>query len=120
MSGFSIYQAKNYMRRHSSTGSATVAAPATLVGGLYRTTYTVTHSLGYVPQVRVYFENSASDGKIYPAAGSRVSTVYPGLTLADCYCLWEVTSTTLTIYLEAFSSKVGNRVIYWVVYEDAP
>lgn len=110
---------KNYLKRHPLSGSASVSAPSTSISGLYyRTTYTITHNLGYVPRIRVYYENSASDGKIYPAGGRRNGGTYVGLPFNSIYCLWEATSTTLTIYLESATTKTGVRNVYWVIYQD--
>lgn len=113
---------KNYLKRNSSSGTALIAAPATAapwVGATaFYTPYTVTHNLGIIPKVRVYFENSATDTKLYPAGGRRLSGLYPGLPGNSIICLWEVTITTLTITLESNTAKTGNRNIYWVIYED--
>jgi len=112
---------KNYLKRHSSTGQAGVAAPSVASGyGNFVTAYPVVHGLGFVPEVRVYFENSASDGKVYPAGGRRLTGDYPGLPINSIFCLYEVTTTTLTIYLESNTSKTGVRNIYWVIYADVP
>lgn len=112
---------KNYLKRHPISGSASIAAPSTLIAfSYYRTAYTVTHNLGYVPKIRVYYENSASDGKVYPSGGRRLSGAYPGLAANSIYCLWEATSTTLTIYLESATTKTGVRTVYWIIYWDTP
>lgn len=111
---------KNYLKRHPLSGSTSLAAPSTLVGGTYyRSSITIPHNLGYVPRVRVYYENSASDGKVYPAGGRRNGGTYLGLAFNSIYCLWEVTSTNLTIYLESAISQTGSRTIYWVIYWDS-
>jgi hypothetical protein len=121
MIDYSIYAGKSYLRRHESSGTASVAAPSVYVPAevLYRTAHEVTHGLGYIPQVRVYYEADASDGKIYPAGGRRLSGEYPGLPSNSVYCLWELTTTTLTIYLESATTKTGSRDVYYVIYEDA-
>lgn len=119
MSILSLFGEKNTLKRNSNTGTANIAAPSVLSAwGNYVTTYSVNHSLGYVPEVRVFFANSASDGKIYPAGGRRLSGLYPGLAANSIFCLWEVSTTALTIYLESATSKTGNRDIWWVIYED--
>lgn len=111
---------KNYLKRYMA-GSTSIAAPATLNAWFnYSNSYTVTHNLGYIPQVRVYYEENASNGKVYPAGGRRLATSYPGLTSGSCvFCLFEVTSTTLTITLESGTTQTGNRTIYWVIYLDS-
>lgn len=111
---------KNYLKRHPSSGSTSLAAPSTLIGfTYYRSSITIPHNLGYVPRVRVYYENSASDGKVYPAGGRRIGGTYLGLAFNSIYCLWEATSTDLTIYLESAASKTGSRTVYWVIYWDS-
>lgn len=113
---------KNYLKRHPSSGSTSMPAPSTLIAGyLYRSSITIPHNLGYIPKVRVYFENSVSDGKVYPAGGRRLAGTYPGLPFTGMYCLWEVTTTDLTIYLESSTAagpQTGNRTVYWVIYWD--
>lgn len=120
---------KNYLKRDTITGSTTVNAPSSVAsygfGAIKATTHTVDHNLGYIPQVRVYFENSATDGKLYPAGGRRLGVDYVGLdpfAAGDLWCLYEVSSTGLTIYLEcdSFFSPTGTRKLYWVIYKDSP
>lgn len=113
---------KNYLKRATSSGTASINAPATAtpwVGGTdFYTEYSVIHDLGYVPEVRVYFENSATDGKIYPAGGRRNGGTYAGLAANSIICLWTVDETVLTITLESNTSKTGVRNIYFVIYLD--
>lgn len=112
---------KNVLKRHSSSGSQSVAAPATLTGlGDYTTSITVSHNLGYLPQVRVYYENSATDNKIYPAGGNRNGGTYLGLAVNSIYCTYTLTTTALTISLFSNTSKTGVRNVYYVIYEDTP
>lgn len=122
MTDISLFGVKNNLKRDTSSGSASIAAPATVSAWVNLiTTYTVTHNLGVIPKVRVYFEQSATDGKIYPAGGRRFTGHYSGIALDvnAIECLWEVTTTTLTIYLESIVAKTGNRNIYWVIYKDS-
>ena len=110
---------KNVLKRHKSSGSASIDAPNSATPhSSYQTTYTVDHDLGYIPQVRVYFESSASDGRVYPAGGSRASAQYPGIAGFPVFCLWNLTTTQLIIKLEASATQTGTRKIYWVIYED--
>lgn len=122
MTDFSLIGDKNYLKRDVSSGSASIAAPASAapwIGGTsFYTEYTVIHSLGYVPEVRVFFEDSATDGKVYPAGGRRLSGLYPGLPPNSIICLWEVNASTLSITLESNTSKTGTRNIWWVIYLD--
>lgn len=115
----SITSNKNYLKRDTSSGSTDMSAPATLQAwGGHMSTFVVAHNLGYIPLVRVYFD-SANNGKIYPACGSRVSYVATGLSTGnDIICTYEVDETSLTIFLDAFSSQTGTRPVYWVIYRD--
>jgi hypothetical protein len=118
---FSYLSDKNVLKRHSSSGSQNMAAPAALTAlSDYTSSTTVTHSLGYIPQVRVYFESSATDGKIYPAGGNRNGGTYPGLPANSVYCTFTVTTTTLVLSLFSNTSKTGTRKVYYVIYEDTP
>lgn len=113
---------KNYLKRHPSSGSTSMAAPTVLNGAtsLYENILTIKHNLGYVPMVRVYYE-PFTNGRVYPATGSRVSTAGTGLNLGDIICLWEVSETDLTITLasDGFSAvNTGSRNVYWVIYWD--
>ncbi len=120
MSGILFFNSrKNYLKRHPVSGSTSIPAPATFATWAnYVSTFTVNHNLGYVPQVRVYYE-PYSDGKVYPAIGDRLTGTGPGINYNDIICLWEVDSTNLTIYLESASSETGTVPIYWVVYLDS-
>lgn len=119
MTDLALIGDKNYLKRDTSTGSTSIAAPSSMAPyGAYVSTHTVAHNLGYIPLVRVFFENSATDGKVYPAGGNRIATVYPGLTASDCYCLYDLDENNLTISLEAGYAKTGMRTIYWVIYKD--
>lgn len=111
---------KNYLKRQPITGSSAMSAPSTIAAWFnYTSSLTISHGLGYVPMVRVYYEPDASNGKVYPATGRRLAGFGPGLTYGDVMCLWEVDSTNLTIYLESVSSKTGTRNVYWVIYLDS-
>lgn len=109
---------KNYLKRDVS-GSASIAAPNVATAwGSFQSSYTVNHNLGYIPQIRVYYEESATDNKVYPAGGNQINGVYPGLPLGSIFCVWELSTTNLVIYLEANAALAGNRTIYWVIYLD--
>lgn len=110
---------KNYLKRHPKSGSATIASPSTLNGStfLYESIITIPHGLSYIPMVRVYYE-PYTNGRVYPATGTRVSGAGPGLAYGDIMCLWEIDSTNLTISLESVNSQTGTRTVYWVIYWD--
>lgn len=114
---FAFYSGKNYMRRHSSTGSQAVAAPSNSESHGFTTDITVNHGLGYVPVVRVYFD-SANNGRLYPAGGNPNGGTYWGLSSNSVYCLFTVDTNNLYIQLVSNTSKVGTRDVYYVVYEN--
>lgn len=120
MTDISLYGAKNILKESSLSGSASVAAPSTFIPAeaLYRSSVTITHNLGYIPLVRIHFEADASDGKVYPAGGRRLAATYPGLPANSVYCLWELSTTTLTIFLESATTKTGTRTVYYDIYKD--
>jgi hypothetical protein len=121
MSDINFTSGKNLLKRDISTGSATILAP-TAVGswGTKVSSYVVNHNLGYIPIVRVYYTPVAG-GAIYPASGDRFGGGL-GVPAPAIACMWEATTTTLTIYLEcqSFVSPTGSRNIYWVIYKDQP
>jgi hypothetical protein len=113
---------KNLLKRDSSTGSTTLSAPSSVGSwGTKVVSHTVNHNLGYIPMVRVYY-TPRTDGQIYPATGDRVGGTGLGLSSPEVFCLWELSTTTLTIYLEcnSFDSPTGTRDVYWVIYKDTP
>lgn len=119
MTEISLYGVKNVLKKDDSSGSQSVAAPSSLSAwGNYVTTTVVAHNLGYIPLVRVYFESSATDGKVYPAGGRRLAGTYLGLPANSVFCLFEVSTTNVTIYLESFTTKTGSRTIYYNIYKD--
>ena len=109
---------KNYLKRAPSSGSRTVAAPATLSAwSNYITTTTIPHGLSYIPEVRVYYE-PFNDGRIFPNTGERFLAYGGGLNVGDIICNWEIDATNLTIYLESATAETGTIPIYWVIYLD--
>ena len=112
---------KNYLKRHPKSGSANLAAPATLNSySFYESKIQIPHGLSYIPMVRVYYE-PYTNGRVYPATGTRVSGAGTGVAFGDILCLWEIDSTNLTITLEqdsTFAPKTGTRTVYWVIYWD--
>jgi len=119
VSGFSFTTNKNYLKRDSNTGTHLLAAPSTLVGTIYRSDYTITHDLGYIPVVRVYFESDANSD-IFPACGSTVGGSAVGISYGKTLCTYELTTTTLRVILHAANTQTGSRNIYWVIYKDSP
>lgn len=109
---------KNLLKRSTVSSSQDVAAPS-VVGAWfnYVSTVTIPHNLGYVPQVRVFFESDAG-GKIFPACGRRLAALATGISYGNVICVYEVDETNLTIYLESASAKTGSRKVYYIIYLD--
>lgn len=118
----SLLGRKNVLKRSSLSGNVSVAAPSTVSAWLNRVTTTVIlHNLGYIPMVRVYYEQSETNGIVYPAGGSRLATTYIGVGGSPIICLYEIDETNLTIYLESdrfVAAQTGNRTIYYTIYKD--
>ncbi len=116
----SLLGRKNVLKRSSVSASISMAAPSALVGSNRVSSTVITHNLGYIPMVRIYFEQSETDGIVYPAGGNRLLTSYIGLGGTPIICLYEVDETTLTIYLETdgFSPKTGSRNVHYIIYKD--
>lgn len=118
-----FWSGKNYMKRDSSSGSTSIAAPATLAfgGNVYVTQYTVTHNLGYVPFFKVFYE-PFKDNVIWEPMASRNqgSAFNPRNTsTTGPYLLAWATTTTLIIELGYTNNTLtGTYPIYWVIYKD--
>lgn len=110
---------KNYLKRQPISGNVDMPAPTTTAAWFnYSSNLTITHNLGYVPLVRVYYEPDASNGKVYPATGRRLAGIGPGLNFGDVLCFYEVNETILRFYLESTSAKTGTRKVYYIIYLD--
>lgn len=114
----------NYMKRDISTGTTNVAPPTTLTYaglGLYTTTYTITHNLGFVPFFVVYYE-PFGDGVIYVSKGTRIGARYynpRNLATYGPICIAWATTTTLVIELGSDLNTFPNPFpVYWVIYKD--
>lgn len=116
MTNLSFDSRLNYLKRDTSTGNQTISGPNTLNAWLnYQSTKTVAHNLGYVPQVRVYYD-PYNNGKLFKATGNRLSggSSYNNSMI----CVYEVNATNLIISLESFFNLGGSVPIYWVIYLD--
>jgi hypothetical protein len=116
-----FWSGKNYMKRDVSSGTASLNAPATPMSSNYITVYTITHNLGFIPFVRLYYQ-PFKDGAIYNAQGSRINSrvrKIDGTANYGPYCLGTVTSTTLRIELGYYTNALtGTYPVYWVIYKD--
>lgn len=84
-------------------------------------TTTITHSLGYKPNVKVWLLNSS--GALVPAIGVRsiIATLeFPtdGIVtlLSDRYCNYQITDTTLVI--KVYSTSTQSVKVYYRIYLD--
>jgi len=110
-----FYSGNNYMKKGFS-GSQDL----TLGGSNSVVTHTVTHNLGYIPDVYIGAEledNSViwASRRVYSGLNASIGSDYP---LSVQY--W-VDTTTLTIRLQnGVGSLVqsGNRTVYWGIYYD--
>lgn len=114
---------KNYMKRDTSSGATSIAAPVTAygTGGYYRTTFSIFHDLGEIPFFRVYYE-PFKDGVIYPAQGSRIEGEVQKVDNSANFgpvCFGNPTATILTIEIGFDDNTLtGTYPIYWAIYRD--
>ena len=90
-------------------------ATATHASGIGAHSSTVTHSLGYAPNARVYFE--AFPNQIWPANFGGVGNIWL-IDFAQVECEYSVTTTTLTINTYGGVSSPTRRVWSVVYYDD--
>lgn len=117
---------RNYMKRHNSSGSATLAGPSTsrFFGSYYTSDYEVTHNLGYVPLFRAYYE-PFQDGKIYEAFQdtqyyfSNPINTYGGTEQGPTALVWADETKLYIRLFFSFNTLSGvNFPIHWVIYQD--
>jgi hypothetical protein len=109
---------KNYLKRSPVTGTTTITGPTLLTAWFtYENNVTITHSLGYIPLVRVYY-SPYNDGRVFSAAGDRTNLFEPYANNISCSYL--VSSTSLTIYLSSPVSNGTSVPLYWVIYLQQP
>lgn len=114
--------ARNYMKRDPSSGSTSMAAPATNVSGYYVTNLVITHNLGFLPVFKVGYE-PFKDGIIWPPMGNRngasITSPIDGTTRGPVLLVWP-TATTLTIQLfYTDNTLTGTYPVYWDIYKVA-
>lgn len=113
---------KNFMKRDTSSGTQSVAAPVTVfLTFQYATVTPVAHNLGFIPIFRVYYE-PFKDGVIWPALGNRTTAfaVNPrNAAETGPYLLAYPDSANLTVEI-GYSTNVltGTYPIYYVIYKD--
>lgn len=118
-----FWSEKNYLKRDSSTGSTSVAAPATsaYLGGLYITQLVIPHTLGIIPYHKVYYE-AFNDNVIWEATSSRLvgNFINPRNTAqTGPYCISWADTTAVTIELGYTNNTLtGNYPVYYVIYRD--
>ncbi len=123
MSQINFWSGKNYMKRDSSSGTLSVAAPSvSAYGGLnFLTTTTITHNLGAIPFFRVYYE-PFKDSVIWPPLGDRGSARAENpnnLAHYGPYLVAWADTTTLTLELGYLSNALtGTYPLYYVIYKD--
>lgn len=121
LSKLSFYSPTNYLKRDRNLeGTTLLTLPAT--GGVV--SYTVNHSLGYVPQVYVGVI-ADNDGVIWSnqKVHHYTDTSLTGLAASDIQQVlssYYVDATSLVIYLENQTTTASGqqRRIYWAIYKD--
>lgn len=118
-----FWTAKNYMKRDTSTGSQSVAAPVTseYLGLIFVTRTVITHNLGFVPYFSLFYE-PFKDGVVWEPLGTRngAEAINPRNTsITGPYLLGWADTTTLTIEIGYNTNTLtGTYPIYYVIYRD--
>lgn len=112
-----FFSGVNYLKRSAVSGSTALTLPSH--GSTV--TYTVTHSLGYIPFFQV-FADQGGDGTIWGASklDPYTDTSLTGTDLVFPTLVSWVTTTTLVISLinNTTPTATGTRNIYWLIYQD--
>lgn len=117
---------RNYMKRHSSSGSDTMFGPDTsrFFGSYYTRDYEVDHNLGYVPLYRAYYE-PFQDNRIFEAFQdtqyyfSQPINTYGGTEDAPTMLAWaDEEKLYLRLYFPYNTLNVVEFPIHWVIYQD--
>lgn len=85
-----------------------------------RASTTITHSLGYIPNVRVWYTDA--NGDIATANADAGNFLYPVTTIfKNRFCYYTVTTTGLTLYFDRgiTSGTTQTATIYYRIYLDA-
>lgn len=126
MGNFQFKSNRNYMKKHSSSGSGTMLGPDTsrFFGSYYTRTYTVNHGLGYAPMFRVYYE-PFQDHKVMeatqdtnyalpnPPNGVRITNDGP-----TCLTWADDTNLYIELYFLDATLAAVSFPIYWIIYKD--
>jgi len=107
---------KNYMK-HALRGETTMDKPDTLSGGFYTSSKTISHSLGYRPLVRAYFDID-SDGTWYPPNGQRDTQTTGATSMPFWFFVDSITTSAFTLRAESFSEESGTMPVHYIVYRD--
>lgn len=116
-SKLSFWSGANYMKRDSSTDSATM----TLGASGATTSLVISHSLGFIPFFDVSAEVDTTDTLW---AGEKVNiytdTSLSGVSPVDPQLLFWCDTTKLTIQLinNTSPTATGTRLVEWVIYKD--
>lgn len=117
-----FWSEKNYLKRDTSTGSQSIAAPVTPgLFGLYVTQLIIPHTLGIIPYHKIYYE-PFQDGVIWEATASRLNPTFinPRNTAqSGPYCISWPDNLSVTIELGYNANTLtGTYPIYYVIYRD--
>jgi len=119
LSNVNFTSSKNYLKQLVAA-SETMAKPATLDGtsGVYYTTKTITHNLGYVPLVRAWYDKDGND-TLYPTNGQYGGQTSGDFTWAYYFFIDSITTTAVTFRAEAnILPTAGNFTFYYRIYYD--
>lgn len=126
MSNFQFISTRNYMKRHSSSGSDTMLGPNTsrFFGSYYTRDYEVEHNLGYKPLFRAYYE-PFRDGRVFEAFQdtqyyfSNPINTYGGTEDAPTMLVWvDNNKLYMRLYFVNTNFSASDFWIHWVIYQD--
>lgn len=126
MDNFQFISTRNYLKRHSSSGSNTMLGPNTLqTFGYYTRDFEVNHNLGYIPLFRVYYE-PFRDGKVLEGFQdtqyflTNPPNDFSSFTEDGPSCLSWVDENKLYIRLYFTTNALAALAfnIHWVLYQD--
>lgn len=126
MGNFQFISTRNYMKKHSSSGTSSMAGPSVdfWFGSGFKSTLTIPHNLGYVPLFRVYYE-PYRDGRVMeafqdnawylPESPNQVRTS----EIAPTMLAWaDRTNLYVVLYFVNTSLSGFNYPIYHTIYKD--
>jgi hypothetical protein len=106
----------NYQKKYlDGSADLSVANPSA------STSTTITHNLGYIPNVRVWFLNGDNNMStaVTDAAGSNLSPITSAYTQRSCYYKVNTTSLVITFNRTVTVGTTRTTTVYYRIYLDS-